>query len=108
MFPFSLQYIILGCFGGLLPDILRIIKSRYDESLLSYLKNPSFWLGVILLVALGGFAAWILGATQAKEALIFGYAAPEFFSKLGGKHQIPINRGLTKRKEFSLRSWWTI
>lgn len=102
---FNLTFVILGCMGGLFPDILRVIKNRYRKSLPAYFKRLNFWLGVLLLVVLGGFAAWILGATQVKEALIFGFAAPELFSRLLAGS---VGEGGPKKghEEFRLRKWW--
>jgi hypothetical protein len=71
-----------GCLGGALPDIIRLIKGRYKEELPSYLGSGSFLLGFILLVALGGFVAWIGGAKEVKDALAFGFAAPEVLSRI--------------------------
>lgn len=106
MSPFDAPLFIVGCVGGLLPDILRIIKNRYGGRFPSYLRQPNFWLGLILLVGLGGLAAWVLGATQVKEALIFGYAAPQLFSKLMAESNVLADRGTTDRGEFRLRTWW--
>lgn len=103
---FNLTLVILGCVGGVLPDVIKIIKNRYAKELPSYFKALNFWLGALLMIALGGIAAWIFGATQAKEALIFGYAAPEFISKLAGKRQVVSDRGVTNRGKFRLRTWW--
>src|SRR5690349_11101305 len=79
--PFDTGVIVLGCIGGALPDILRIINSRYDPELADHLKTVQFWIGFILLVAIGGFAAWVFGAKEVKEALAYGFGAPEFISK---------------------------
>lgn len=107
--------ITIGCAGGLLPDILRIIKNRHDSELPSYVRMFNFWLGLVALVILGGFAVWVLGATQPREALIIGFTAPEVLSNLAAKNQDSKERGAVDRgakdadrgsEKFSLRKWW--
>jgi hypothetical protein len=98
---------IFGCVGGLLPDILRLIRNRYNKNVGAYLREGQFWVGVILLVAIGGLVAWILQAQTIKDALVFGFAAPELLSRLVSEAVAP-KRGTTKGKpEFKLRQWWT-
>jgi hypothetical protein len=106
----------LGCLGGLLPDILRLIKNRQDNNLPSYFKRGNFWLGVVLMVGLGGLAAWLLKATDAKEALTLGFAAPQVISSLaagtGKAGTGKAGTGKVVEREdmdigkFGLRRWW--
>ena len=98
-----LNAIIFGCLGGLLPDILRIIKSRYKSKIPQYLTRFNFWLGIILLVIIGGLTAWLMGAEGPKEAIAFGFAAPEVISKLAAKSVETVDRG---EIPFRLRQWW--
>lgn len=95
--------ILLGCVGGLLPDVIRLIKLRYEEFPPDYLKRPLFWVGVILLVAIGGLAAWAMGAQTPKDALIYGFAAPELFSRLASKAVEE-----AQMATFDLRQWWSL
>lgn len=106
MTSFDLCLFGLGCFGGLLPDILRFIKNRHNSNLPSYLKRINFWLGVILMVVLGGLAAWLMQATDAKEAVTFGFAAPQVFSSLAAKSKGVVDRGAMEPSKFGLRTWW--
>ena len=62
--PFDLTIALVGCFGGLLPDVLRLIKNKYKATLPAYLKRSPFWIGLILQVLLGGLMAWLLGARK--------------------------------------------
>jgi hypothetical protein len=101
----TLLIIAFGCIGGFLPDVLRIIKGRY-ESTPGYLKSGTFYLGLVLLVALGGFAAWLLGANEIKEAVAYGFAAPELISKLGADTNP--DRGDAASGRISLRQWWGV
>ena len=108
--PFQLSFFLLGCLGGLMPDALRIAKNRYEPTLPAYLGQGNFWLGVALLVGIGGLAAWMLSAQTAKDALIFGYAAPQLFSQLvaGTTAERPerIERTSVEKVPFALARWW--
>jgi hypothetical protein len=95
------QIILLGCAGGLIPDVLRIIGNRYSAELPGHLKTVNFWLGLILLVALGGLAAWLGGATDAKTALAFGFGAPEIVSRLLASGPTTLDSGGS-----ATRRWW--
>lgn len=75
------QLIVWGCVGGALPDVIRIIKGRYSDTP-GYLKAPMFWFGLLLLIALGGFVAWLGAPKEIKEALAYGYGGPEVLSRL--------------------------
>src|SRR5213593_4261251 len=99
----SMQLVLWGCVGGLLPDVVRLIKGRYDKAP-GYLKSFMFWVGLILLVALGGFVTWLAGAKEIKEALAYGYAGPEFLSRLLSVKEPPAqDRGVP---QFRLRQFW--
>lgn len=99
--------ILIGCAGGLIPDALRIIKNRYEPQVPEYLRSFAFWLGLLLLVILGGLAAWLGGAANVKQALAYGFAAPEFISRIlsGGEAATPAAEGEGK---LSLRKWWEL
>jgi hypothetical protein len=104
MEPFNLNIFLLGCLGGLLPDILRFAKGRYEKAPEFY-RYWNFWGALLLLVALGGLSAWLGGATQVKDALAFGFAAPEILSKIFSQHgskPSAVDRG----SGFSVLDWW--
>ena len=106
MEPFRLDIFLLGCLGGLLPDVLRFVKSRHGK-MAKFYSYKSFWVGLFLLIGLGGLSAWLGGATEKLDALAFGFAAPEILSKLLSDHS-PTPPGAVDRggAEFSLRRWW--
>jgi len=97
--------IAVGCAGGLLPDIVRLIKGRYEE-FPGYLKSASFWIGLALLAGIGGLAAWWGAAGDAKEALAYGYSAPELLSRLASKATRPPDRGDRDRQPAQWRQWF--
>ena len=93
----------LGCAGGALPDVIRLIQNRYKTELPDYLLTLNFAIGFVLLVALGGFAAWLGGAKATKEALAYGFGAPEIVSRLLSAKAITLGRpGVGD----SLRRFW--
>lgn len=99
-----LHVILWGCVGGALPDIIRIIKSRTGD-FPKYFRSFWYWFGFLLLIALGGFVAWLGSAHAMKEALAFGYAGPEALSRLlGVKDSGQVDRG---DEPFNLRRFWS-
>lgn len=99
----DLSLVLVGCIGGLLPEVLRLVRARHDRRLPKYLGYLGFWLGVILMSLLGGLASWVLGAQGLKDALAYGFAAPEIFSRLSATTATDVDRGAG---EFRLRTWW--
>lgn len=93
---FNLTIALVGCLGGLLPDVLRLIKNRYKATLPAYLKRAPFWTGLALQVLLGGVTTWLLGADKASYALVVGYAAPQLITQLVAgalTKKEPVDRG---------------
>jgi hypothetical protein len=88
--------VIYGSLGGLLPDALRLIRERKRRQVPAYLRSGSFWLSLVLLGLLGGLAAAVLNADSPTQALAFGFAAPELFSRAIA--------ATAERGE--LRQWW--
>jgi len=43
-----------------------------------------FWLAIVFLIPLGGFAAYLLGATSLYQAVAIGFAAPELLTGIAG------------------------
>ena len=96
----------LGCLGGAIPDVIRLIKGRYKMEMPKYLSSAVFWVGFLLLIGLGGLAAWIGNATGSKEALAFGFGAPEFISKVlaTGSQE----KGERDTDQAGIRDWWAL
>jgi hypothetical protein len=108
----TLTVFLLGCVGGVLPDALRIIRNRYEMAIPAYLKTLNFWLGLGLLVLVGGLTAVIVQAQTPKDALIYGYASPAILSQLAaGLTPRRAERGVARMPEageahFRLLRWW--
>jgi hypothetical protein len=96
---------ICGIFGGALPEIIRIIRSRYTRGYPNYYKRFKYWLGTIFLLILGGLAAWLFMAHDVQSAIAFGYGAPELFSRIVASTEGPDRSG---EESFSIRKWWTL
>lgn len=99
------QTLGLGIVGGLLPDIIRVVRDRHNTELPPFLKTAKFYLSLTLLAALGAFAAWLLDAASYKDAVIYGFTAPEALSKLAGTSAKDADRGHGQRT-MTLREWW--
>jgi len=76
------EVLLFGMAGGLLPDVIRIVRERHDPTVPPFLKSPKFYVSLGLGVLLGGFAAWLLQAGTTKDAVIYGFAAPELMTRL--------------------------
>ncbi len=92
--------IVVGGLGGVIPDVVRLIKGMRDPDVPAYLKSLNFYIGLVLLVGLGCLATWLAGATDAKQALAYGYGAPELVTRILG------SPGAIRGAAPSLREWW--
>ena len=91
--------IILGCVGGLIPDVIRFIAwgNTAKSSDLKELQARIVVLRLISFVmqsAIGGFAVYLAGTiTDVRQAVGIGFAGPEFLTRLlaafGGKRPDP-------------------
>jgi len=72
----------------------------------TYLKTGYFWIGLLLLVILGGLTSWLVGAQKIEEAVAYGFGAPEVISRLvsstGGYR--PKSGGWFEL----VRQWWAL
>ena len=96
------EVLLIGFAGGLLPDMIRIIKARYEVKFPSYLSCWNFWVGVLLLGLLGAATAWVLESANYKEALAYGFGAPEIISRVVSSQTSQVTRG----GKFEMRAWW--
>lgn len=109
---FDLSMLLLGCAGGIIPDVLRIIQDRHSLTIPAYLKSGVFWISLLLLAGLGGLTAWLFDAKDVKQALAFGFGAPEIISRVFGKIAGGVDRGIDRGDEqgatstLSFSEWW--
>ena len=117
----ELSTFLLGFLGGLIPDLLRMVGSRYEKAP-DYLFRAYFWISLLLLGLIGGGTAlWSLTSQSALSpvnALAVGFSAPAIISKLlstsppsppggasPGVRGTPPERASIASK---LRSWWAV
>jgi purine-cytosine permease-like protein len=110
---FNVVVVVCGFVGGLIPDLLRFIRSRFSLKTANYLKSPKYWLSLLCMALLGAFVAWIFAAEDAKAAIAYGFAAPEIITRLASEKQgqLALTGAEPRRPEkgpekLSLRSWW--
>jgi hypothetical protein len=111
----SYQTIVLGCIGGALPDILRLIAGRHGEAP-KYLFSVYFWVSFVLLVVLGGSAIYVVHLVSPEvlsgsphrwiSALAIGYSAPSMVSKLLSEPDPSMRSSVRGPATRSLRGWW--
>lgn len=84
---FDVSMFLFGCCGGLLPDVLRFIKNKGQDDVFEDLGKVKYWVVLILQVALGGFAAYLMSTASVKDAIIVGFTAPEVIGALVAKKE---------------------
>jgi hypothetical protein len=97
------QTLLWGAVGGVLPDVIRVVRQRHNEALPPYVKRGSFYVGLALAVALGAAAAALLGANSVAEAVAYGFGAPELLTRL--LSSVGTEAGRTDPWR-TLRAWW--
>ena len=108
-----------GIFGGLLPEVIRIVKNMYNPHFPDFYKHWMFWLGLIFHAALGGILVYLLIQSgkelTALDSLVYGYVAPSVIASLAAKigktkskdnNDIQISKEDSKIEQFELRKWW--
>jgi hypothetical protein len=102
--------VLLGCVGGLLPDLIRLAKNRSQQMLKDDIVNPAFWVSIVIQTLLGGFSAILFSAVDIKQAVAYGFGAPEFISLLASKQLKSEEDRSAPNLSFldKLRAWWAI
>ncbi|MEK2602925.1 hypothetical protein [Burkholderia arboris] len=96
------QVFLWGCVGGAVPDVLRLIRSRHDGAP-KYVKTIFFWVMLFVLMVFGGIVSRYSGAAEIKQALAYGFSAPQIVTSLLGKAESDRSaKGLWLR----IRGWW--
>ena len=100
----TVAIVAFGVVGGIIPDLLRILKYRNKKAIPGFLKYPMFWIGLAVMLFLGAFTAWLLDANTPLQAVACGFSAPEILSRALAAQNDRINdRG---DQSFDLRGWW--
>ena len=82
------QAVLFGCAGGLLPDILGVVKERHGPPP-EYLSRRFFWISLLILAGIGGLVSYLSDPARLIDALAIGYSAPTIISKGLGKEGPP-------------------
>lgn len=77
-------FILLGCLGGFLPDVIRFIKLGNDGkyTMPDYLGKGFFWIVLALQVGLGALMVYLFNVHDNLQAVVYGYAAPQIFTSV--------------------------
>ena len=101
--------LVYGALGGLIPDAIRLVRSRHDPALPPYLRSAGFYLGLVVCAVLGALAAWMLGAADIRQALACGFSAPEILTRLLSRTDGVPKSALGPAgaaRPMALRDWW--
>jgi hypothetical protein len=101
------QMLLWGAVGGVLPDAIRLVRQRHNEALPPYLRSFNFYVGLALAVALGAAAAALIGAGSVKEALAYGFGAPELLTRLLSSPRTEPGTGRINAVR-TLGEWWAV
>ena len=71
MAPIDWTFVAFGAVGGLLPDAVRFAKDL-QQGFPDWFRKIGYWAGLLLLVVLGGFVAWLGRANSVQAALAMG------------------------------------
>jgi hypothetical protein len=73
--------ILWGAAGGVVPDILRLIRDRHGDQP-AYLRHWQYYLGLVLMVVIGAVVAWLFAPARTVDAIAYGIAAPSILEGL--------------------------
>lgn len=91
----SNRIFLMTMVGGVLPDALRILHwARTAPALRSSspFHDPAVLVGLVIQVGVGLLMAWLLEVSSDTEAVVVGYAGPEFLTRLVAAVARPSNQ----------------
>jgi hypothetical protein len=76
------RLILLGCLGGMIPDVIRLIKlgDTGDYTAPDYLRKGFFYFILLLQILFGALMVYVFKVQDNLQALVYGYAAPQIFT----------------------------
>lgn len=103
--------ILWGAFGGLLPDIIRLVKNRFTGEFAEFYRSTAYWTGLILSSFLGGLVVFLLKPQDIIYALSLGYFAPKIITSILS-HHVPASakQELTESDQGKIKiwHWWSV
>ncbi|RWA62924.1 hypothetical protein [Mesorhizobium sp.] len=97
---------VLGAVGGVLPDIIRIIRKRF-EATPAYVKRRAYWLSVGFLAIVGAVASVTAHAGTAHEAMAYGAGSFALLTQAVGQSDEKHLGGADEASIFTqIRTWW--
>lgn len=75
-----MEFVIAGCLGALVPELIRIGKGPID----GVFKTPGYWLQLLAQVALGAVAVYFLkdNTPTLQEAFALGFTSPQLVTRI--------------------------
>ncbi|MBN1777983.1 MAG: hypothetical protein JW811_07665 [Clostridiales bacterium] len=108
MFTLQWDMILFGCIGGIVAELLRIVKNLKEVSAKETSDIMTSLLSMLILAVVGGLTVYVIGESikTVLDALLVGYAAPEILSRLAA-NKVPtlVGRGV-RTKTANVFEWW--
>ncbi len=106
--------LLIVILSSITPEMLRIVKDKYNSDFSDYFKKSPFWLGLLFQVGLGlltVFLYQLAGNTISNlDAFAISFSAPEIITKLVSTNSREIDSAENildyKPNEFKLTNYW--
>jgi len=96
---------IWGAVGGVLPDIMKLLRKRFQQRP-TYVGRAWYWLNVVLLAIIGAIISVISHPNAIQDALAYGAASLALLTQLFGKDDDQHLGGSGASAIKKIRGWW--
>ncbi|SFT82710.1 hypothetical protein [Paraburkholderia aspalathi] len=98
--------IVWGAVGAVLPDMIKLVRKRFQDRP-TYVRKPWYWLNVVILAGLGVLVVAWRDPADWKDAIAFGAAAPAFFEQIFARDNDEHLGAEERLNVFErIRRWW--